>query len=68
MYSVLEEENFKYDCTWPTRYEYWVMIQIFNLSKRRFGYMDAEQGLYPYTLDYRSVQVSLKPTFHQILG
>jgi len=30
--------------------------------------MDAEQGLYPYTLDYRSVQVSLKPTFHQILG
>merc|ERR1711970_1005414 len=41
MYSVLEEENFDYDCTWPTR---------------RFGYMDAEQGLYPYTLDHKSVQ------------
>ena len=21
MYSVLEEEKFEYDCTWPTRYE-----------------------------------------------
>ena len=26
--------------------------------KRTFGYVDAEQGLYPYTLDYKSVQVS----------
>jgi len=41
MYGVLEQENFDYDCTWPTR---------------RFGYVDAEQGLYPYTMDYRSVQ------------
>merc|ERR1712181_24539 len=41
MYGVLQEENFHYDCTWPTR---------------AFGYMDAEQGLYPYTLDYKSVQ------------
>jgi len=41
MYGVLKEENFHYDCTWPTR---------------AFGYMDAEQGLYPYTLDYKSVQ------------
>jgi len=41
MYTVLEHNNFNYDCTWPTR---------------TFGYVDAEQGLYPYTLDYKSVQ------------
>merc|ERR1712193_126031 len=41
MYTVLENNNFNYDCTWPTR---------------TFGYVDAEQGLYPYTLDYKSVQ------------
>jgi len=41
MYSMLEENSFRYDCTWPTR---------------RFGYLDAEQGLYPYTLDYKTVQ------------
>merc|ERR1719490_702039 len=36
MYDVLAQENFDYDCTWPTR---------------RFGYIDAEQGLYPYTVE-----------------
>jgi len=41
MYSMLEKNNFKYDCSWPTR---------------AFGYVDAEQSLYPYTLDYKSVQ------------
>ena len=60
MYTVLEEENFDYDCSWPTRFEHWVIIRIFNFLNRRFGYMDAEQGLYPYTLDYHSVQVSFK--------
>ena len=42
MYSMLEHNNFRYDCTWPTR---------------AFGFTDAELGLYPYTLDYKSVQV-----------
>jgi hypothetical protein len=41
MYDVLKEENFKYDCTWPTR---------------SFGYVNAMQGLYPYTLDFKSAQ------------
>merc|ERR1712226_65250 len=41
MYGLLAQENFKYDCTWPTR---------------KFGYTNAEQGLYPYTLDYKSEQ------------
>jgi len=41
MYSMLEHNNFRYDCTWPTR---------------KFGFTDAMQGLYPYTLDYKSVQ------------
>ena len=43
MYGLLAQENFKYDCTWPTR---------------KFGYTNAEQGLYPYTLDYKSEQVA----------
>jgi len=41
MFTMLENNNFKYDCTWPTR---------------RYGYVDAMDGLYPYTLDYKSVQ------------
>lgn len=39
MYRVLAENDFKYDCTWPTR-------QFEN------------PGLWPYTLDYKSKQVS----------
>ena len=57
MYTVLENNNFNYDCTWPTRYSKFLSgLQTF--LKRTFGYVDAEQGLYPYTLDYKSVQVS----------
>merc|ERR1712236_80162 len=41
MFQMLKENNFEYDCTWPTR---------------KFGYLDAEAALYPYTLDYASVQ------------
>jgi len=41
MYSMLENNNFRYDCTWPSR---------------EFGFVDAEMGIYPYTLDYKSVQ------------
>jgi len=41
MYSMLDENKFTYDCTWPTR---------------TYGYLDAMNGLYPYTLDYKSVQ------------
>merc|ERR1712126_789676 len=40
-FFMLENNNFQYDCSWPTR---------------KFGYKDAMLGLYPYTLDYRSVQ------------
>ena len=31
---------------------------------REFGYMDAANGLYPYTMDYESVQVGF-PNFWQ---
>merc|ERR1712212_667515 len=46
-FSMLHNNNFDYDCSWPTR---------------AFGYMDAETGLYPYTMDYQSVQdCEIKP-------
>jgi len=46
-FSMLSNNNFEYDCSWPTR---------------AFGYMDAETGLYPYTMDYQSVQdCEIKP-------
>ena len=41
MFKMLQDNNFMYDCTQPTR---------------KFGYIDAEYGLYPYTLDYKSKQ------------
>ena len=41
MFQMLAENSFLYDCSWPTR---------------AYGYIDAEMGLYPYTLDYSSVQ------------
>ena len=41
MYSMLTANHFEYDSSWPTR---------------EYGYVDAELGLYPYTLDYASVQ------------
>jgi len=41
MYEMLRENGFSYDCTWPTR---------------TYGYLDATNGLFPYTLDYKSIQ------------
>jgi len=41
MYQMLSENNFEYDCSWPTRH---------------YGYLDAEAGLFPYTMDYQTVQ------------
>jgi len=41
MFEMIAENNFLYDCSWPTR---------------SYGYLDAEFGLFPYTLDYRTVQ------------
>ena len=41
MFNMLMNNNFLYDCSWPTR---------------AYGYIDAEYGLYPYTLDYSSKQ------------
>ena len=43
MFQMLAENNFKYDCSWPTR---------------SYGYIDAETGLYPYTLDYPTKQAN----------
>merc|ERR1719334_1479133 len=40
-FFMLENNNFQYDCSWPTR---------------KFGYKDAMLGLYPYTLDFKTVQ------------
>merc|ERR1712243_523946 len=40
-FFMLENNNFQYDCSWPTR---------------KFGYKDAMLGLYPYTMDFRTVQ------------
>lgn len=41
MFEMLYENNFKYDCSWPTR---------------QFGYTNAMNGMYPYTLDYKTTQ------------
>jgi len=41
MFQMLYENNFDYDCSWPTR---------------KFGYLDAAAGLYPYTMDFKTVQ------------
>ena len=41
MFKALYENNFLYDCSWPTR---------------AYGYVDAEFALYPYTLDYATRQ------------
>merc|ERR1712212_505583 len=41
MFQMLAENNFEYDCSWPTR---------------SYGYLDAEFGLFPYTMDYASIQ------------
>merc|ERR1712112_506632 len=40
-FYMLDNNNFEYECSWPTR---------------KFGYTDAMDGLYPYTLDYRTAQ------------
>jgi len=41
MYNMLDNNGFVYDASWATR---------------TYGYTDAYDGLYPYTLDYKSVQ------------
>ena len=41
MFQMLAENNFEYDSSWPTR---------------TYGYVDAEFGLFPYTMDYASIQ------------
>jgi len=41
MFQMLAENHFLYDCSWPTR---------------NYGYLEAMNGLYPYTLDYKSIQ------------
>lgn len=47
MFSALVEKNFLYDCSMPSRL---------------YGYVDLGNGLYPYTLDYDTVQdCEIKP-------
>jgi len=41
MFAALKNDGFKYDCSWVSR---------------DYGYLDLDQGLFPYTLDYESVQ------------
>ena len=43
MFQMMEENNFLYDSSWPTR---------------QYGYIDAEYAMFPYTLDYKTKQVS----------
>ena len=38
-----------------------MMIMMIVFWDRAFGYMDAETGLYPYTMNYQSVQVAFWP-------
>ena len=64
-FSMLYNNNFDYDCSWPTRFIFHSLR--FNdpdkiVLGRAFGYMDAEIGLYPYTMDFESVQV--EPFYH----
>jgi len=40
-FGMMEKNGFSYDCSMPTQ---------------AYGYIDADRALYPYTLDYRSVQ------------
>ena len=64
-FSMLYNNNFDYDCSWPTRFTFH-SLRFNNPDKivlgRAFGYMDAEIGLYPYTMDFESVQV--EPFYH----
>jgi len=41
MFTALSQNNFAYDCSWATR---------------DYGYLNMDSGLFPYTLDYASVQ------------
>jgi len=41
MFQMMEENNFLYDSSWPTR---------------QYGYIDAEYAMFPYTLDYKTKQ------------
>jgi len=40
-FAMMQNHGFQYDCTQATQ---------------NYGYMDADRGLFPYTLDYKSVQ------------
>ena len=61
-FSMLYNNNFDYDCSWPTRFIFH-SLRFDEPDKivlgRAFGYMDAEIGLYPYTMGFESVQVEL---------
>jgi len=41
MFTALSQNNFAYDCSWATR---------------DYGYLNMDSGLFPYTLDYKSIQ------------
>jgi len=41
MFTALSKMGFSYDCSW---------------ASRNFGYLDLDVGLFPYTLDYKTIQ------------
>ncbi|XP_023332330.1 uncharacterized protein LOC111704337 isoform X1 [Eurytemora carolleeae] len=41
MFTALQQDGFKYDCSW---------------ASRDYGYLKLDVGLFPYTLDYETVQ------------
>jgi len=47
MFTALERDGFGYDCSWVSR---------------NYGYLDLDKGLFPYSLDYATVQdCEIKP-------
>ena len=68
-FSMLSKNNFDYDCSRATRFDDDVGDDDDDHDDhdhdhvlcREFGYMDASNGLYPYTMDYESVQVGFLP-------
>ena len=62
-FSMLSNNHFDYDCSMATRFDDDGDGDGDGdgVLSRDFGYLDAQNGLYPYTLDYASVQVGFWP-------
>ena len=62
-FTMLSNNHFDYDCSMATRFDDDGDGDGDGdgVLSRDFGYLDAQNGLYPYTLDYASVQVGFWP-------